>query len=90
MIECLDYKDFIIWYDGFDIFFFVDFLYCGWENYYKGNFKEYVKLVDMLYKIDGKCMVMYYGDLLILELYKDWNCFMFDFKVGIVMKVYLG
>ncbi|MDK8193215.1 DNA adenine methylase [Paenibacillus sp. UMB7766-LJ446] len=90
MIECLDYKDLITRYDGPETFFFVDPPYCGRENYYKGNFKEHEKLADMLHKIDGKCMVTYYGDPLILELYKDWNRLTFDSKVGTVTKAHLG
>ncbi|MFX3639870.1 MAG: hypothetical protein ACE3L7_14640 [Candidatus Pristimantibacillus sp.] len=44
----------------------------------------------MLHNIKGKCMVTYYGDPLILDLYKDWHCVTFDARVGAVVKAELG
>jgi DNA adenine methylase len=35
-------------------------------------------------------MVTYYGDPMILELYKDWHCVTFEAKVGTVAKAELG
>ncbi|GKS12843.1 DNA methyltransferase [Paenibacillus chitinolyticus] len=90
MIECLDYKEMIRRYDSPGTFFFIDPPYVNREKYYKFAFDEHVQLADMLHNISGKCMVTYYGDPLILELYKDWHCVTFESKVGTVAKAELG
>ncbi|MDH6674946.1 DNA adenine methylase [Paenibacillus sp. LBL] len=90
MIECLDYKDLIQRYDSSGTFFFVDPPYVDREQYYKFAFDEHVQLAEMLHNIKGKCMVTYYGDPLILELYQDWHRVTFEAKVGSVVKAELG
>lgn len=90
MIECLDYKELIKRYDAEGTFFFIDPPYKNREHYYKGNFKEHVQLAEMLNNIKGKAMVTYYGDPLILDLYKDWHCLTFNSKVGAITKAELG
>ncbi|MDN8593200.1 DNA adenine methylase [Paenibacillus sp. 11B] len=90
MIECLDYKEIIKRYDSERTFFFIDPPYKNREHYYKGAFNEHVQLADMLNNIKGKAMVTYYGDPLILDLYKDWHCLTFNSKVGTVAKAELG
>ncbi|MEK4297502.1 DNA adenine methylase [Paenibacillus sp. FSL R5-0914] len=90
MIECLDYKNMIQRYDSPGTFLFVDPPYVHREHYYKFAFDEHVELATMLHNIQGKCMVTYYGDPLILDLYKDWHCETFEAKVGTVSKAELG
>ncbi len=89
MIECLDYKDILNRYDAPGSFFYVDPPYVHKEHYYKFAFDEHVQLAGMLHQIKGKCMVSYYGDPLILELYKDWHCTTLSSKVGAVTKAAL-
>lgn len=92
MIECLDFREVIKRYDGPDVFFFVDPPYVGRENCYKGGFREedHAELAEMLKHIEGKCLVTYYGDPLVLELYKEWNYVTIEAKVGAVVKASLG
>ncbi|OZQ97440.1 DNA adenine methylase [Paenibacillus sp. VTT E-133291] len=101
MIECLDYKDIIRRYDGKETFYYIDPPYFGKEHFYKGKMEQdlenketqksqHVVLAEMLNNIQGKCMVSYYGDPTILELYKDWNCVTFESKVGRVAKAEYG
>ncbi|MCM3130545.1 DNA adenine methylase (plasmid) [Paenibacillus urinalis] len=92
MIECLDYREIIKRYDGPEVFFFIDPPYVGRENCYKGGFRQedHVELAEMLKHIEGKCLVTYYGDPLVLELYKDWNYVTLEAKVGSVVKASEG
>lgn len=90
MIECLDYKEFIQRYDSPGTFFFVDPPYVNREHYYKFSFDEHELLAEMLHNIQGRCMITYYGDPMILELYKDWHCLTFESKVGTVTKAEHG
>jgi DNA adenine methylase len=49
-----------------------------------------INLAEMLNNIEGKCMVTYYGDPEILELYKGWHYVTVQAKVGSVKKASLG
>ncbi len=90
MIECLDYKEIIKRYDSPGSFLYVDPPYVNREHFYKFAFDEHERLAEMLHHLQGKCMVSYYGDPLILELYSDWHCTTFKSKVGTVAKAELG
>ncbi|MEF3304175.1 DNA adenine methylase [Paenibacillus sp. GYB003] len=92
MIECLDFREIIERYDGPDVFFFIDPPYVGRESFYKGDFKheDHAELAYMLRHIEGKCLVTYFGDPIILELYRDWDYVTLETKVGSVRKASLG
>ncbi|MEB9897771.1 DNA adenine methylase [Bacillus cereus] len=90
MIECLDYKEMIRRYDSTQTCFYIDPPYVHREHYYKFAFDEHVQLAEMLHNIQGKCMVTYYGDPLIIDLYGDWHYITVDAKVGTVCKAELG
>lgn len=92
LIECLDFREVISRYDGPDVFFAVDPPYVGREDCYKGGFRyeDHVELANLLRHIEGKCLVTYYGDPLVLELYQGWHCVKLDAKVGAVVKASLG
>jgi DNA adenine methylase len=89
-IECLDFREVIRRYDGPATLFYIDSPYRKKEKYYKGNFSDadHVELSRMLSNIQGKALVSYYGDPLILELYRDWNVYTANTShVGGVVKV---
>lgn len=90
MIECLDYKEIIQRYDSPGSFLYVDPPYVNREHYYKFSFDEHELLANMLHQLQGNCMVSYYGDPLILELYSGWHCTTFKSKVGKVAKAEMG
>ncbi|MCU6793322.1 DNA adenine methylase [Paenibacillus sp. WQ 127069] len=92
LIECLDYSEIIKRYDSTMTFFFCDAPYLGREHMYQGGFswEDHVKLAKMLQSIEGKCIVTYYGDPEILELYQGWHYVTTKAKVGTVKKGALG
>lgn len=75
MIDNRDFRDIIRVYDAPYTLFYVDPPYLGREKYYAGNFTEqdHRDLAEMLNKIQGKAIISYYDDPLLLELYPNWN-----------------
>jgi DNA adenine methylase len=45
-----------------------------------------MELARMLHQIQGKCLVKYYGDPFILDLYGDFHVRTMDARVGAVVK----
>lgn len=92
LLECLDYRDVIAKYDGKDTMFFIDPPYFGKEKHYFGGFTkaDHMELARMLHQIKGKCLVTYYGDPLILELYQDFYVRTVEARVGAIVKADLG
>lgn len=92
LIECLDYSEILTRYDSKETYFFIDAPYLGRESMYKCGFQweDHVKLAEMLRNIEGKCIVTYYGDPEILELYEGWHYVTVKAKVGSVKKANLG
>lgn len=92
LLECLDFRDVISKYDGKDTMFFVDPPYFGREKHYLGGFTKFdhMELASMLHQIQGKCLVTYYGDPFILDLYGDFHVQTMDARVGAVVKSELG
>lgn len=92
LLENLDYREVIRRYDGPDSYFVVDPPYAGKEKHYFGGFtkSDHMELAAMLHQIKGKCMVTYYGDPMILELYSDFYVRTVDARVGAVVKAELG
>lgn len=74
-IECRDFREIIRVYDSPDTLFYVDPPYIGRERYYAGGFTEqdHRELAAMLHNIQGKAIVSYYDDPLLLDLYPDWE-----------------
>lgn len=75
MIDNRDFRDIIRVYDAPYTLFYVDPPYLGREKYYAGNFSEqdHRDLAQMMNKIQGKAIISYYDDPLLLELYPNWN-----------------
>jgi DNA adenine methylase len=75
MVEHLDFREIIRKYDSKETLFYVDPPYIGREKYYAGGFteKDHRDLAEMLNGIEGKAIVSYYDDPLLLELYPKWN-----------------
>jgi DNA adenine methylase len=92
LLECLDFREVISRYDAKDTLFFVDAPYYGKEKYYLGGFNKFhhMELARILHQIQGKCLVTYYGDPFILDLYKDFHVRTVDARVGAVVKAELG
>ncbi|MBT2293060.1 DNA adenine methylase [Paenibacillus albidus] len=92
LLECLDFPDAISKYDGKDSFFFIDPPYFGKEKHYFGGFTKFdhMELARMLHIIEGRCLVTYYGDPFILDLYSDFHVRTVNARVGAVVKAELG
>jgi DNA adenine methylase len=92
LLECLDFREVISRYDGPNTLFFVDAPYFLREKYYLGGFNKFLhmELARMLHQIQGKCLVTYYGDPFILNLYSDFHVRTVDARVGGVVKAELG
>ncbi|MFC5402319.1 DNA adenine methylase [Cohnella soli] len=92
LLENLDFREVIARYDGESTFFVVDAPYFSKEHYYLGGFSknDHIELASMLKQIKGKCMVTYYGDPFILELYHGFYVRTVETKVGTVAKAQLG
>lgn len=75
MIDNRDFREIIRVYDSPNTLFYVDPPYIGRERYYAGNFteKDHRDLAYMLNHIQGKAVVSYYDDPLLLELYPNWR-----------------
>ncbi|AYK08882.1 DNA adenine methylase [Brevibacillus laterosporus] len=75
MIENTDYKTIIEKYDTPGTLFYIDPPYIGREKYYAGGFKEedHRELAYILQNIEGKVIVSYYDDPLLLEIYPNWR-----------------
>lgn len=83
-IECLDFREIIERYDSPTTFFYIDPPYVGRENLYKGGFceKDHRDLAEMLQTIQGKALVSYYDDPLVMELYSGWRMEQVNALVG--------
>lgn len=92
VIENKDFREIIDMYDSPTTFFFVDPPYVHKEHLYKGSFQrqDHIDLASRLSKIQGKAMVTYYPDPLILDLYKGWRVETIEVAVGGVTKSELG
>lgn len=92
LLENLDFREVITRYDGESTFFVIDPPYFGRERHYFGGFtkNDHIELATMLKQIKGKCMVTYYGDPFILNLYQDFNVRTVEARVGAVIKAELG
>lgn len=92
IIEQKDFRDIINMYDSSSTFFFVDCPYVNKEHLYKGSFQrnDHIDLAKHLSLIQGKAMVTYYADPLILDLYQGWRLETIDAAVGSVTKSELG
>jgi DNA adenine methylase len=91
LIENLDYRDLIRRYDGPNVMFFADPPYVKREYMYANSAKfSHVELSEILHNIQGKCMVTYYNDPLIMELYGDFRLHTVEARVGAVVKAELG
>ncbi len=92
LLECLDFREVISRYDSGSTLFFIDPPYYGKEKYYFGGFNKFLhmELARMLHQIQGKCLVTYYGDPFILDLYRDFHVRTIDARVGAVVKADLG
>ncbi|WP_054943596.1 DNA adenine methylase [Paenibacillus ihuae] len=92
LLECLDFRDVISKYDGPETLFFLDPPYFGKEKHYFGGFtkSDHMELARMLHQIQGKCLVTYYGDPFILDLYSDFHVRTVTARVGAVVKAELG
>jgi DNA adenine methylase len=75
MIEHDDFRTIIKKYDSPDTLFYVDPPYIGKEKYYAGGFTEqdHRDLAELLNRIQGKAIVSYYDDPLLLEIYPGWR-----------------
>lgn len=76
-IENMSFNKLIPLYDKDDAFFYVDPPYVETEKYYKniGDFgiKEHEELANLLSKIKGRFLLSYNDNIVIRELYKDFN-----------------
>jgi DNA adenine methylase len=75
MIEKQDFREIITKYDSPDTLFYVDPPYIGREKYYAGGFTEqdHRDLAKLLSGIQGKVIVSYYEDPLLLDIYPNWH-----------------
>jgi len=75
ILECLDFRDCIVKYDGPDTLFYCDPPYFGFEKYYDIKFieKDHEDLSKILKNIKGKFLVSYYPHPFIKELYAGFN-----------------
>ena len=80
MIEHDDFRTIIRKYDSPDTLFYVDPPYIGKEKYYAGGFteKDHLELADLLNRIEGKAIISYYDDPLLLNIYRGWRRESFD------------
>jgi DNA adenine methylase len=92
LLENLDFREVISRYYGESSFFLADPPYYGREKHYFGGFtkSDHIELASMLKQIKGKCMVTYYGDPFILDLYSSFHVKTVDSLVGAVVKAELG
>ncbi|MGR3220850.1 MAG: DNA adenine methylase [Candidatus Anammoxibacter sp.] len=75
VVECLDYKDFILRYDSSSVCHYIDSPYLNFSGCYDIPFtnQDHADLAKILNSIQGAAIVSYYDHPVIEELYKGWN-----------------